>query len=45
MKAVHRHILTQKSLFKIELVKDELDCLLCGGLYGSAVLRFNSHTI
>ena len=45
MKAVHRHILTHKNLFEIELVKDELDCLPCGGLYGSAVLRFNSHII
>ena len=27
MKAVRRHILTQKSLYKIELVKDELDCV------------------
>lgn len=35
--------LTEKP-FKIELVKDELDCLRCGGLYGGAV-RFNSHTI
>ena len=47
MKAAGRHILTQKSLFKIELVKDELDCLPCGGLYGKCCIEIyisNSHS-